>query len=133
MGQSSRRVGQSKAAAVIHSSSEAVAHIPQTERGNMSNEASKFHDALTAADLSYSGLSWSGFNIFGNRESVEEVKRLQHEVGRLRSIFFTVNCLASPNNRTLDQLWRDVDRICDIARANMPADAALTATERGET
>lgn len=37
------------------------------------------HAALSAANLSYSALSWNGFNVFGNDESVAEIKRLQDE------------------------------------------------------
>lgn len=40
--------------------------------------AHEIHYALAAADIEYSGLSWGGFNIFGDRKSIEEVKRLQH-------------------------------------------------------
>jgi len=35
-----------------------------------------FINALNAAKLEYSALSWSGMNVFGDRKSIEEVKRL---------------------------------------------------------
>lgn len=38
----------------------------------------KIHDALTAAGLEYSALSWGGFNLFGDEKSIEEAKRLLH-------------------------------------------------------
>lgn len=57
--------------------------------------AFKFHAALTKFDLEYAALSWGGFNLFGDRKSIEEAKRLQHlagnatayreEIGRLRA------------------------------------------------
>ncbi len=48
--------------------------------------AHKFVDALTAAGIDYSGLSWSGFNVFGDRPSVEEVKRLTHGTTRISQL-----------------------------------------------
>lgn len=40
--------------------------------------ANRFHDALSAANIEYAGLSWGGFNLFGERRSVDEAKRLLH-------------------------------------------------------
>ena len=37
--------------------------------------------ALADAGLQYSGLSWSGFAVFGDERSIAEVKRLQHLAG----------------------------------------------------
>ena len=36
------------------------------------------HDALKEAGLEYAALSWNGFNLFGERKSIEEAKRLLH-------------------------------------------------------
>jgi hypothetical protein len=38
----------------------------------------EFTDALTAANLEFAGLSWSGFNVFGDPASIAEVQRMQH-------------------------------------------------------
>ena len=46
-------------------------------------DARKFHDALTTANIEYSGLSWGGFNLFGNRKSINEAMRLLHEAGKV--------------------------------------------------
>lgn len=46
------------------------------ERGQPDTAAHKFIDALNAANLEYSGLSWSGFNVFGDSKSIEKVKHL---------------------------------------------------------
>jgi|AmaraimetP72IA01_FD_contig_41_595037_length_577_multi_3_in_0_out_0_2 hypothetical protein len=43
--------------------------------------ANEFHKALADAGLQYSGLSWSGFAVFGDERSIAEVKRLQHLAG----------------------------------------------------
>lgn len=42
-------------------------------------DAVDMHYALSIAGLTYSALSWNGFNVFGNDESIAEVKRLQDE------------------------------------------------------
>ena len=36
------------------------------------------HDALKEAGLEYAALSWNGFDLFGERKSIEEAKRLLH-------------------------------------------------------
>ena len=37
----------------------------------------RIHSLLSMANIPYSGMSWNGFNLVGDRESIEEVKRLQ--------------------------------------------------------
>ena len=44
------------------------------------------HQALTAADLEYSAMSWSGFNLFGDRASIDEAKRMQHAAGTVPAL-----------------------------------------------
>ena len=41
-------------------------------------ETGKIHSALKDAGLEYAALSWNGFNLFGDRKSIEEAKRLLH-------------------------------------------------------
>lgn len=36
------------------------------------------HEVLTAANLEYAAMSWNGFNLFGDRKSIDEAKRLLH-------------------------------------------------------
>jgi hypothetical protein len=48
--------------------------------------AHHFHDALTHAAIPYAGLSWGGFNLFGDRRSIDEAKRMQHEVGTIPAL-----------------------------------------------
>jgi hypothetical protein len=38
----------------------------------------KFYDALKAADLEHSAMSWGGFNLFGSKASIDEANRLLH-------------------------------------------------------
>jgi hypothetical protein len=38
----------------------------------------EFYEILNAANIEYASLSWSGFNVFGDKTSIDEVKRLQH-------------------------------------------------------
>ena len=38
----------------------------------------QIHDALKAANLEYAALSWNGFDLFGERKSIQEAKRLLH-------------------------------------------------------
>ena len=45
------------------------------------DDSHEFHKALADAGLQYSGLSWSGFAVFGDERSIAEVKRLQHLAG----------------------------------------------------
>lgn len=45
--------------------------------------AVKFHAALTAANLEYAGMSWGGFNLFGDRESVQKACRMRHDAETL--------------------------------------------------
>lgn len=49
-------------------------------------DPSAIHAALRAADLSYSALSWNGFNLVGDRASIDEVKRLIHVEGRMKCL-----------------------------------------------
>lgn len=41
-------------------------------------DASMLHSILTAANVDYATLSWNGFNLFGDRKSIDEAKRLLH-------------------------------------------------------
>jgi hypothetical protein len=43
-----------------------------------SNEltVSEFYDALKATDKEFSATSWGGFNLFGDRKSINELNRL---------------------------------------------------------
>ncbi len=47
----------------------------------MSDEALRIADALLAANVPYSGMSWGGFNLFGDDKSIKELRRLQHAAG----------------------------------------------------
>lgn len=47
--------------------------------------ATDIYGALHAANLSYSAMSWSGFNLFGDQPSIDELKRLVHEVGNIEA------------------------------------------------
>lgn len=49
-------------------------------------DAIKFAEALTDARLDYAGMSWSGFNLFGNPASIREALRMRHEAMALPSI-----------------------------------------------
>lgn len=40
--------------------------------------ASDIYGALNTAGLAYSAMSWSGFNLFGDQPSIDELKRLQN-------------------------------------------------------
>lgn len=44
-------------------------------------DANEFYDALNKANLEYSALSWDGFNLFGDKKSIEEAERLQYFAG----------------------------------------------------
>jgi hypothetical protein len=48
--------------------------------------AFRMHDALTKAGLEYSALSWGGFNLFGDRASIEEAERIKHNSDILPAI-----------------------------------------------
>lgn len=61
----------------------------------------KFHDALTSANLEYASLSWGGFNLFGDRKSIDEAKHLQHEAGNVE-VYYRPELLAS---RKLAHEW----------------------------
>jgi hypothetical protein len=43
--------------------------------------ASDMHTALSASGLEYAGLSTNGFNLFGDRRSIDEAKQWLHAVG----------------------------------------------------
>jgi hypothetical protein len=49
-------------------------------------DASKTHFALTNAGLEYSAMSWGGFNLFGDRKSIDEAKRLLHAAGTVEAL-----------------------------------------------
>lgn len=56
---------------------QAVIVLEARQRDIVSNPAAhSFIDALNAAKLEYSGLSWAGKNVFGDRKSIEEVRHL---------------------------------------------------------
>lgn len=40
-----------------------------------------FYDALNAARLEYSAVSWNGFNLFGDKDSIAEATRILHAAG----------------------------------------------------
>ena len=44
------------------------------------------HFALTNAGLEYSAMSWGGFNLFGDRKSIDEAKRLLHMAGAVPAL-----------------------------------------------
>src|SRR6185503_2144772 len=48
----------------------------------MSLEAIRISDALLAANVPYAGMSWGGFNLFGDDHSIKEMRRLQHKAGK---------------------------------------------------
>lgn len=48
--------------------------------------AHKFHDAFQAANIEYSGMSWDGFNLFGDRRSIDEARRLRHEAEKVSAL-----------------------------------------------
>jgi hypothetical protein len=37
------------------------------------------YDALASARVSFSAMSWNGFNVYGDEASIKEVGRLQHQ------------------------------------------------------
>jgi len=41
-------------------------------------DAMQIHNALKATGLGYSAMSWNGYNLFGNADSIAELKRLLH-------------------------------------------------------
>lgn len=56
---------------------QAVLILEARKRDTVTDPAAhNFIDALNAANLEYSGLSWDGKNVFGDRKSIDEVKRL---------------------------------------------------------
>jgi hypothetical protein len=48
--------------------------------------ASQFYTALNAANFEYSAMSWSGFNVFGDRKSINEVGRLTYFPARCEQL-----------------------------------------------
>ncbi len=50
------------------------------------SDVKKFWIALDAMGISYSQLSWDGYNVFGDKESIEEVKRMQHLAGTVPAL-----------------------------------------------
>ena len=38
-----------------------------------------FWDALCMTDKGFAGISWGGFNLFGDRKSIAELSRLMHQ------------------------------------------------------
>lgn len=56
---------------------QAVVMLERRQRETLTDPAAhNFIEALNAANLEYSGLSWSGKNVFGDRKSIDEVRRL---------------------------------------------------------
>jgi hypothetical protein len=48
--------------------------------------AADFHDVLMATGKEYAGVSWGGFNLFGDVASIDEFKRLQHQAGTVEDL-----------------------------------------------
>lgn len=46
------------------------------------NDTQKIRMALTTSGVEYAGISWGGFELFGNRRSIDEFKRLQHRAAQ---------------------------------------------------
>lgn len=98
----------------------------------MANEipAHRFHAALTAADLEYAGMSWGGFNLFGDRKSIAEAQRLQHLAGQREALVTeiqTTRALAKQRGEalvTLEKIY--AERLADLTaekeRGNLTAD-----------
>jgi hypothetical protein len=48
--------------------------------------AAKFHDALQKSGLQYAAMSWGGYNVFGDKASIDEIKRLHHLAGTVPAL-----------------------------------------------
>lgn len=46
----------------------------------------KILDALSKEDVEYTGMSWGGFNLFGDDKSIKEVRRLVNVEARVESL-----------------------------------------------
>jgi hypothetical protein len=44
--------------------------------------SSDIYDALNTLDKDYSSMSWNGFHLFGDKRSIDELKRLEHQSHR---------------------------------------------------
>lgn len=50
------------------------------------DSSNAMHTVLTASGMEYSALSWSGFELFGNRKSIDEVHRLIGVEARVKEL-----------------------------------------------
>jgi len=66
--------------------------------------ANDFHLALERAGLEYSGMSWGGFNVFGDNKSIREVQRLQHLAGQVPQLRELIDDLQT----TLQELEKEL-------------------------